>query len=112
MSEHNQKAVQADPGSSLWHFDKRINIATVAAVISIGVAGVTAWIGHSNRIAVLETRQVEMGRAISDAKNDAKNDRDAFHAAVKEVNQSIRHLRDEIRSELLEIRRARQEAHR
>lgn len=76
-----------------WHVDRGINLAHIAATVSIIGAGLVAWIALQERVAVLEVKS-----AIAAAERD-QSKRD-IAALIERVRQDIASLRGELREEL------------
>jgi hypothetical protein len=53
-----------------WHLDKRVSIANIVSIVIVAGGMVTAWFTLDKRVAITETRLVEIGDRIN--RNDAR----------------------------------------
>lgn len=76
-----------------WHVARGINLAHIAATVSIIGAGLVAWFALQERVAVLEVKTAIAATERDQSKRD-------IAALIERVRQDILALRNEVREEL------------
>ena len=91
-------------GETIWLFERKLGIATLISIVTLIGLGFSAWLGHTERITALEARVESIRESAERDRAAAERDRTINYAALRDINESIRLLRDELRRDLAAIR--------
>ena len=98
------KVSDVPSSQTVWMFEKKLGVATLVSIVTVVGVGFGAWLGHTERITALEARVESIRESADRDRAAADRDRAVNYAALRDINESIRLLRDELRRDLAAIR--------
>jgi hydrogenase maturation factor HypF (carbamoyltransferase family) len=82
----------AERGLLRWHFDKRISVDTIIAIVVIGGALLVAWRTMETRVLTLETKWEEQSKASAVAAAADRDVRDRNERRLDKISDDVQRI--------------------